>query len=372
MARGLRVGTIFGIRITIDYTWFIVFVFFAWSLAFGYFPARHPGFDKAAYVIMGLVSSLLLFVCVLVHELSHSYVSNRLGVKVDEITLFLFGGVAHLSGEPQDPVVELKIALAGPFASAALAGGFWLAARLVGGMINPMVAVTLSYLAMINIVLVVFNMIPGFPLDGGRVLRALWWLKSGNLVRATRVASAAGKGFAFLLIILGTVQMLTGNLAGLWSIFIGVFLQQAAGSSYEQLLIKQTLEGVKVRDLMSTDVVTIEEGVSVAEAVDEYFLKHHYASFPVVSMGRPVGLLMLAPIRELPRDQWPTARAADVMMRFDPEKMLAPDAPALDALLRMFNEGSGRLIVLDAGRLVGVISRRDILKMMEFKVGLKG
>ncbi|MBI5886382.1 MAG: site-2 protease family protein [Deltaproteobacteria bacterium] len=372
MARGFRVGTIFGIRITIDYTWFVVFVFFAWSLAFGYFPARHPGFDRAAYVVMGVISSFLLFACVLAHELSHSYVSNRLGVRVDEITLFIFGGVAHLSGEPQDPMAELKIALAGPFASVVLAGAFWLAARLVGNAVNPLVAAILSYLAMINIVLVVFNMIPGFPLDGGRVLRAVWWRMSGNLAAATRAASAAGKGFALLLIIFGAVQILTGNIAGLWSIFIGVFLQQAAGSGYEQLLIKQALEGVKVKDLMSTDVVTIDENVSVAEAVDGYFLTHHYASFPVVSMGRPKGLLMLAPIRELPRDRWPSTRVADVMMSIDPEKMLAPDSPALDALLRMFNEGAGRLLVVEAGLLVGVISRRDIMKMMEFKAGLKG
>lgn len=372
MSRGLKVGRIFGIKITLDYTWFIVFVFFAWSLAFGYFPAKYPGLDRAAYLIMGVVSSFLLFACVLAHEISHSYVSNALGVRVSEITLFIFGGVAHLSEEPQDPIVELKIALAGPAASVVLAVIFRLAAGLTEGVVNPLVTAILSYLSMINVVLVVFNMIPGFPLDGGRVLRALWWFKSGNLARATAIATGVGRGFAYLLMLFGGVQMLMGNITGLWSIFIGVFLQQAAGTSYEQLRLKQTLEGVKVRDLMSRDIVTIDEDVSVAEAVDAYFLKHHYTSFPVVSLGRPKGLLMFASIRGLPRDEWPTKRVGEVMIRLEPEDMLGPESSALDALVRMFNEGAGRLIVVEDGRLVGVISRRDILKLMEFKTGLKG
>ncbi|OGQ59602.1 MAG: hypothetical protein A3J24_06615 [Deltaproteobacteria bacterium RIFCSPLOWO2_02_FULL_53_8] len=372
MSRGLRVGSIFGIKITIDYTWFIVLVFFAWSLAFGYFPAKYPDFDKAAYMFMGLVSAVLLFACVLIHEISHSYVSNALGVRVSEITLFIFGGVAHLSEEPQDPVTELKIALAGPLASVVLAAVFWFAAGIANGVVNPLITAILSYLSMINVVLVVFNMIPGFPLDGGRVLRALWWLKSGNLARATAIASGVGRGFAYLLILLGALQVLRGNISGLWSIFIGVFLKQAAGSSYEQLIIKQALEGVKVRDLMSKDIVTIDEGVSVADAVDGYFLKHHYTSFPVVSFGRPTGLLFFASIRGLQKEEWPIKRVAEVMTRLEPADMLGPESAAIDALVRMFNKGAGRLIVVESGRLVGVVSRRDIMKLMEFKAGLRG
>lgn len=370
--RGIRIGRILGIRISVDYTWFIVFVLFAWSLAFGYFPFRHPGFGKGTYVLMGAVSSLLLFVCVLIHEIAHSYTSNGLGIKVDEITLFIFGGIARISKEPEDAMTELKIAIAGPLASAALAVVFRIAAYLVGSTAYPIAAAVLAYLSMINIVLVVFNMIPGFPLDGGRVFRALWWYKTGNLVEATKIASKTGKGFALLLIFFGVVQMLSGNFTGLWSIFIGIFLQQAAGSSYEQLVMQQTLEGVRVGDLMSRDVATIDEGVTVVEAVDAYFLKHHYASFPVVSLGRPVGLLLLTPIRELDRDKWPVTRVSEVMERLKPEELLVPDAPALDALVKMMNEGAGRLVVAEAGVLVGIISRRDILKVMQFKAGLKG
>lgn len=371
MSRGLKVGRIFGIRITVDYTWFIVFVFFSWSLAFGYFPVKYPEFDKIAHLVMGVASAFLLFVCVLAHEISHSYVSNALGVRVSEITLFIFGGIAHLSEEPKEPAVELKIAIAGPLASLALAALFWFAAYVTGAMGFPMITAVFTYLSMINVVLVVFNMIPGFPLDGGRVLRAIWWLKSKNLARATRIASMTGRGFAYLLIALGAVQMLMGNISGLWSIFMGVFLQQAAGRSYEQLIVKQALEGVKVGDVMSKDIVTIDMDTSVAEAVDDYFLKRHYASFPVVSLGQPKGILMFSSIRALPKEQWPTKRVSEVMTRLDPQDMLTPDSSALDALVRMLNDGEGRLIVTEAGRIAGIISRRDILKLMEFKAVVK-
>ncbi|MBI5562395.1 MAG: site-2 protease family protein [Deltaproteobacteria bacterium] len=371
MSRGIRVGRIFGITISVDYTWFIVFALFAWSLASGYFPYRHPGFGKGEYVVMGVVSSFLLFACVLIHEISHSYVSNRLGVKVDEIMLFIFGGVARLTREPDDPVVELKIALAGPLASAVLAVMFRVAASVAGSGASPFLGAILSYLAMINVVLLVFNMIPGFPLDGGRVLRALWWMKTGGLTAATRVASRVGKAFAVVLIVLGVIQVLTGNFTGFWSIFIGVFLRQAAGSSYEELVVKQMLDGVKVGDLMSREVVTMDESVTVAEAVEEYFFKHHYASYPVVSLGRPVGLLTLAQVRGLPREEWAATRVGGAMRKLAPEDLLSPDSPALDALVKMTNDGAGRLIVAEAGSIAGIISRRDIMKVMEFRSGLK-
>lgn len=279
MARGIKLFKVVGIQVSIDYTWFIVFVLFAWSLAFGYFPFRYPGFGRSTYLFMGFVSSFLLFACVLIHELSHSYTSNRLGLEIKEITLFIFGGVAQLTKEPEDALVELKIAVAGPLASGVLSVLFWAISKTVPQADYPVIYAIFAYLAMINVVLMIFNMIPGFPLDGGRVLRAIWWYKTGDLNAATRVASRIGKGFAIFLIIMGFLQIATGNFTGgIWSVFIGVFLQQAAESGYQQLVIKRALEGLKVSDVMSKGVVSVEEDFTVQKVVDEYFFKYHYAS----------------------------------------------------------------------------------------------
>lgn len=372
MARGIKLFRVLGIQISIDYTWFIVFVLFAWSLSYGYFPFRHPGLATGTYLMMGTLSAVLLFACVLIHELSHSYTANRLGLDIHEITLFIFGGVAQLTKEPEDAKTELKIAIAGPLASAFLAVVFWAAARMISGAAHPVLNPILAYLALINLVLLIFNMIPGFPLDGGRVFRALWWLKTGDINMATKVASGIGKGFAIFLIVTGFMQIFVGNFTGgLWSVLIGVFVQQAAESGYRQVLIKKALEGLKVKDLMSKPVVTVEEGKTVNEAVENYFFKYHYASFPVKSDGHVEGLLTLNNVRALEKEKWNEVKVEEVMQRLKPEDSLAPETNALDALTKMMGDNIGRFPVLDKGELVGIISRRDILKLLEFKSGLQ-
>lgn len=371
MAKGIRLFRVLGIRISVDWSWFIIFVVFAWSLAYGYFPFRQPGLTPATYLALGLVSSLLLFACVLVHELSHSYTANRLGLDIHEITLFIFGGVAELTKEPEDPIVELKIALAGPGASLVLAAVFWGASRLMDAGAYPLVYAVVSYLALINLVLLIFNMIPGFPLDGGRVFRAIWWAKTGDIDRATRIASQIGKGFAMFLILWGFLSILTGNFTGgLWSVLIGVFVQQAAESGYRQLLVKRTLEGVKVRDIMSKGVIYIPEEKTVAEAVDEYFFKFHFVSFPVTSGGRVSGLISLNHIRALEKDRWQTTTVGEIMHALAPEDLLKPGDDAMEVLIRTTPENGGRFPVAEGGELVGIVSRRDIMKLIEFKSGL--
>ncbi|MEK7680076.1 MAG: site-2 protease family protein, partial [Deltaproteobacteria bacterium] len=273
MTRGIRLFRISGIRITLDYTWFIVFVVFAWSLSYGYFPFNEPGLGRTAYILMGVSSSLLLFACVLVHELAHSITSNRLGLSVKNITLFIFGGVAELTKEPDDPKTELKIAVAGPIASAALALFFYFLSKGLSGTLPATFLAVFKYLAFVNIVIAAFNLIPGFPLDGGRILRAIWWARTKDIKSATRAASMIGRGFALFLILTGFAQIFMGNIiGGLWSVMIGVFLQQAAQSGYKELMIKTTLEGLMVRDVMSTKVISMEEDITVAEAVERYFL----------------------------------------------------------------------------------------------------
>ncbi len=375
MIRGISLFKVLGIRISIDFTWFIAFILFAWSLAYGYFPSEVPGLKKSTYLVMGAISSLFIFVSVLIHELAHSYTSNRLGLRIKEITLFIFGGVAHLTREPDDAMTEFKIAVAGPAASAVLAVVFTILKKVVGGAVDaPALVGVIGFLAMLNMVLLVFNLIPGFPLDGGRVLRALWWARTGDIKTATSVASGIGKSFALFLIFMGFLQMLSGYfIQGLWALLIGLFLQQAAESSYRQLMVKMALEGLRVKDMMTRDVVTVREDQLLSEVVEDYFFTHHFTSFPVVSNGTVVGLLTLNDVRRIGKDRWHDTTVGEAMERFTPEMVLHPNDSAQHALTKMVTEGVGRyLVVDDTGRLIGILSRRDIMKTMELKKTLSG
>lgn len=375
MGKGIKIFKILGIQVSLDYTWFIVFVLFAWSLSYGYFPFQHPGLPTGTYLTMGILSATLLFACVLIHEFSHSYTANRLGMDIHEITLFIFGGVAQLTKEPEDAATELKIAIAGPAASLVLGLAFYGAASFVDPEAFPLLKSVLGYLALINFILLGFNMIPGFPLDGGRVFRALWWLKTGDINTATKVASNIGKGFAIFLIVMGFIQIFTGNfVGGLWFVFIGVFVQQAAESGYQQVVIKKALSGLKVKDLMSKPVITVEETSSVSDAVENYFFKFHHASFPVRGDGKVSGLLTLNNVRAVDKEKWGDTKVGDVMNRLGPGDTMGPEDSAVEALAKMMSNSNGnlgRFPVVEGGRLVGIISRQDIMKMLEFKTGLE-
>ena len=375
MAKGIKLFRVFGIQISLDYTWFIVFVLFAWSLSYGYFPFQHPGLPTGTYLTMGILSATLLFACVLIHEISHSVTANRLGMDIHEITLFIFGGVAQLTKEPEDAATELKIAIAGPAASLVLALLFYGSAAAVNPEAFPLLKSVLGYLALINFILLAFNMIPGFPLDGGRVFRALWWMRTGDLNKATKVASNIGKGFALFLIVMGFFQIFMGNfVGGLWFVFIGVFVQQAAESGYQQVVIKKALSGLKVKDLMSKPVITVDETSSVTEAVENYFFKFHHASFPVKSDGHVSGLLTLNNVRAIEKEKCSETRVSDAMNRLGPNDTMSPDDSAMEALAKMMsnhNGNLGRFPVVQNGQLVGIISRQDIMKMLEFKAGLE-
>ncbi|MBI5560672.1 MAG: site-2 protease family protein [Deltaproteobacteria bacterium] len=375
MARPINLFKILGIRISIDYTWFIVFILFAWSLAYGYYPAHVPGLAIPAYIVMGVISSLALFICVLIHELSHSYTSNRLGLDIKEITLFIFGGMAKLTREPDKAMDELKIAVAGPLASLVLAVVFYLLRSAVDTAYHfqPVTSV-MGFLAYINLALLIFNIIPGFPLDGGRILRAVWWAKTGDLKKATRVASRIGKGFAIFLIVYGFFQIISGSFVpGVWALLIGVFLQQAAEGSYRQLIMKLSLEGVKVKDIMTRNVITIEGGISISDAIERYFFRYHFVSFPVVSNHGVVGLIALGNVRGIEKERWPATAVLDAMEKLSPERVLHPNDNVMHALSKMLSEEVGRFLVIDeGGNLAGILSRRDIMKSMEFKTELEG
>lgn len=371
MSKGIRLFNVLGIRVSIDHTWFIVFILIAWSLSFGYFPVNYPGFGRPAYLLMGVISSLILFACVLIHELSHSVVSNGLGLPVRGITLFIFGGVAEISKEPDDPKAELKIALAGPVASGVLALIFHAAQAALTAVNMAALSAVASYLAMINLILLIFNMIPGFPLDGGRVLRALWWMKTKDMAGATRAATVAGKAFALFLMLSGFVQITRGGfIGGIWSIVIGVFLLQAAESSYQQMLITTALAGVKVSEIMSKSVVTVDASVTVADAVEDYFLSRHYASFPVTEAGVVKGVLTLKKVKEVRREEWDKTQARSVMITLTAGDILRPGDSALTALKKLASSDIGRCLVIENGELKGIVSRSDIITTMEFKTAL--
>jgi Zn-dependent protease len=371
MIRGIKLFKIFDIVISIDYSWFIVFFLVAWSMAYGYYPFYTPGLAVRTYLAMGAVSSLLLFACVLLHEISHSVTSNKLGIEVKEITLFLFGGVAKLTNEPGDAISELKIALAGPIASALLAGFFYLLVTFLDSFTYEGFVIAksiISFLVRINIVLLIFNMIPGLPLDGGRVLRALWWYKSGNMAMATKVAGEVGRFFAAVLIFFGFLQLIGGNLAGgLWAVLIGMFLMQSAGSSYRQIQIQKETEGLKVSDIMTTDVLTMEGNITLAKALEDYFFKHHFVSFPVTTLGKVDGLLTLNNIKSVLKDEWDSTPVREVMEHLSEDNQIARDDSIMDALQKMGAAHIGRLLVMDSGHLVGIISRRDIMKTLQIK-----
>ena len=323
--RGVPLFSVLGIRIVADYSWFLIVALIAGTLTLGWFPTELPGRGTLQYLILGVITAFFFFASVLVHELSHSVVAVLSGIPVRRITLFLFGGVAEITKEPADPRTELKIALAGPATSAVLATLFWSIVALMGDATGrPGLQLAFFYLAFANTALLVFNLLPGLPLDGGRVLRAVVWAATRNIRKATYVASMAGKAIAGLLVILGLLAILSRGyaLVGLWFIFIALFLRHAADTSYRQVLLKEALGGVRIMDVMTPDVVTVPPTISLAELVDVYFLRHHFICYPVVDGTRPVGVISIRDVKHVPRDRWSGTSVADAMSSLSPDTTL--------------------------------------------------
>jgi len=370
--KGVKLFRILGIQISLNYTWFIVFGLIAWSLASGYFPSHYPGLSRSAHWIMGFLAAVFLFLSVLFHELTHSYIAKKEEIEVKEITLFIFGGVSQLTKEPEDPGKELRIAIGGPISSFILAFIFWILSKVTAQAPNLLLFTgLLGYLAFINLSLAIFNLIPGFPLDGGRVLRAIYWRKTGSLKKATRIASEAGKWIGVGIILLGLFWILTGNLiGGFWFVIIGIFLRSAAEGGYQQVVMKGALEGVKVKELMSRGVISVPSSLRVNRLVEDFFLTHKHVTYPVTESERIVGIITLKQVKEVPRDEWMEKTVREVMIPLREEIMLDPDGEAVDALQKMIRTGEGRLPVVKDGKAVGMITRRDILNLLEIKTDL--
>ncbi|MFQ5790365.1 MAG: site-2 protease family protein [Acidobacteriota bacterium] len=370
MGRRFHIATIFGIAIRLDLSWLLIVVLLTWSLAFA-FSRDYPYLGWASRIAMGLTASVLLFVSVLAHELSHAVVALRHGISIRGITLFIFGGAAEMADEPPDAAAELKVALAGPAMSLALALGFLGLFSLGLGWVPPPLLGVVKYLALMNGILVAFNLVPGFPLDGGRVLRAALWGIWGNLRLATRTASAVGSGFGALIMLCGFLYVFPiGNVVGgIWYVFIGLFLRNAARVSYQQVLLRDWLRGLKARDLMQTGVVSISPETPLKEIVDELLLTTGNSEFPVVSGSRFVGMVGLKEIRSVPRRQWPYKTAGEVM-KGDSERLSVSSDESAARLLSMVTHEEVVIPVLDEETLVGVVTGREMMRRLRLQIQL--
>ncbi len=358
-----------GIRISIDYSWFIVFLLIFWSLSVGYFPRETPGEDPFIYWIAGLFATVLFFLSVILHEVAHSLTAIRSGLQIPEITLFIFGGVSKLSEEAKNPADEFKIAVVGPLASFVLAFIFFVLERACRRVGFSFIAVMFGYLTWINMALGIFNLLPGFPLDGGRLVRAFLWWKTGSITSATKYASDIGKGLAVALMLLGGFQVFKGMLiSGLWLILIGAFLRSVAEGSYQEILMRQSLEGVLVHEVMVKDAVSVASYLPVSRLVSSYFLRYGYKGYPVVKDGGiPVGVVELSQIRNVPEDEQEVKTVGEVMTPISPEITVGPEVTLVDALKQLARTDVGRLLVVRDGRLAGIVTKTGLYRFLEIK-----
>jgi Zn-dependent protease/predicted transcriptional regulator len=362
-----RIAKIFGIDVNIDSSWLIVFVLITWTLAGSYFPDRYPDWDSWLYWTVGVATSVLFFASVLAHELAHSLVAIRQGEKVRSITLFIFGGVAQITKEPDRAFKEFFMALVGPLSSLAIAlvfGILWLAVR---GVSEPVGALA-RYLAMINASLAFFNLIPGFPLDGGRVLRALIWGISGNLRMATLVASWFGQGIALLFMLWGVWQVFTGAfINGLWIAFIGWFLRNASISGYRQVVIRDMLRDVRAGDLMTRDFETVSPALTIQQIVDDYVLRRRDHAYPVADGDHLQGIICLHDVKAVPRQRWTSTLVREVMTPWEKLATVSVEDDGNTVLTSMNTHNVGQLPVVEGDRVIGMLRRGDVIRFMQLR-----
>lgn len=360
--QNIPLGRIMGIPIGLDYSWFLVFALLTWSLAGSYYPAEFKNWPPLLYWFMGAVTAIMLFVSVVLHELGHAAVALRYNIPVRSITLFIFGGVARIGAEPPSATAEFRIAIAGPLVSLVLGVCFYLAQPLVAGM-EPLLGLA-KYLAYINFALVLFNLIPGYPLDGGRVFRAIVWAVTKNMRRATLLAANVGRAFGFLFIFVGVWQVFTGNFGGLWITFIGWFLDRAAAAQVHQVMFQGLLAGHTVSQAMSNHCAAIPEELTLQQLVDDHILGSGQRCFLVNRGEKPVGMMTLHRIKEVPRSDWATTPASRVMLPLEQLKRTSPDAELWTALQQMDRDGVNQLPVTRNSHVIGMLSREDVITFL--------
>jgi Zn-dependent protease/CBS domain-containing protein len=359
----LAPGKVWKIPIRLDFSWFFIFAFFTWMLAARYFPAEFTGWPAAMYWAMGAATSLVLFACVVLHEFGHSAVSLHFGIPVRSITLFLFGGVAQMSEEPPSALAEFWIAVSGPLVSLGLAFLFY-EARPLTASVPPLFAMV-KYLAGINLALAVFNLLPGYPLDGGRVLRAVLWSATKNLRKATNISANVGRAFGFLLLFAGVLRMFSGDLSGgLWVAIIGWFIDSAASAQLHLGQYQSLLAGHTVSQAMNPHCVLVSADLTLQKLVDDHILGGGHHSFLVNRGDESVGLLNLHRIKDVPRSEWAATSAGQVMLPFEKLKPIDQETGLWAALQQMDREGVHELPVTRNQRVIGMLSREDVLTFL--------
>lgn len=387
MKGSLRLGRIAGIEIGIHYTWLLAFALIAWSLAMGFFRQASPGYSLGTYWIVGIVAALLLFLSVLLHELAHSLVAQARGIPVRSITLFIFGGVSNLEEEAERPAVEFAMAIVGPLTSLVLALIFWIMFQAMqpdvslagffrfGGWLpqENIVAATLFYLALINALLAAFNILPGFPLDGGRVLRSILWSSTHDFVKATNIAATMGRFFGWGFIAYGVYVVLFtpgGFLNGLWFAFIGWFLSNAADSSRQEATLREHLTGARVKDVMYAGQESISPKTTVADVVYGIFQQRFRRAVPVCQNNRPVGIVTITDVKGLPQEKWAETPVEQIMTR-GPLYSVTPEDDLNAAMKLITQHDLNQVLVLSQGQCAGLLSRADIIRYLQLSQELR-
>ncbi|HSR41144.1 MAG TPA: site-2 protease family protein [Longimicrobiales bacterium] len=364
----IRLGSVLGFEISLDYSWFVLLFLILGTLSGAVFPGEAPGLGDGTYLLMGTVGTVLFFASLLGHELSHSVVARVKGIEVEGITLFIFGGMARTRSEATTPGDEFQIAGVGPLASFVFAGLFyglaWGGRQL--GLGTAFVSVA-DYLGLVNLALAIFNLLPGFPLDGGRLFRALVWRLTDDFRRATRVATNGGKWIGYGIAALGVAGIFLGGalVGGLWFVFIGWFLANAAGASYRQVMLREVLGDVTAQDAMTRNPETVSPDLRLDHLVNEHFLKRPYNAFPVTEDGVPVGLVTLSQVKDLPREEWAGRTVAEVMTPLEETLIVEPDSPMPEVLQRMTENETRRVLVAREWELVGIITAGDVTNWLD-------
>jgi Zn-dependent protease/CBS domain-containing protein len=359
-----RLGRIAGVEVGVNWSWLVVFALITWSLASGVFPDQDPGRSQATYVTMAVIAAVLFFASLLAHELGHAVTARREGMELDGITLWLFGGVARFKGRFPSAGAELRIALAGPAVSLLIGVACSLLAWAVvlpGGVDG-----VLAWVGYVNLILLVFNLLPALPLDGGRVLRALLWSARSDLTWATGVAAAIGRGFGFLLIGGGIALFaFQGAFSGAWLAFVGWFLLGASSAEQRYVAARQALAGLRVRDLMTADPVTVPSDHTLGEFIDDVAWQRRHTTYPVLDDGSFAGLLAFRCVSSVPRDQWDARDVRSCMIPAEDVPRLRADQEAIDALLELSASSVNRGVVMDNGHLLGILSVADLGRALD-------
>jgi Zn-dependent protease len=363
MGGNFTIGRFGGVEVRLNWSLLAVFALIVWSLTDGVFPSQNPGLSHGTYLAMAIVAALLFLASILLHELGHSWVARHEGIEVDSITLWLFGGVSQFKGRFRSAGAEFRVAVSGPLVSIGLGALFVLIA--VAHLPSSVDGVA-AWLGYINLILAVFNLLPASPLDGGRVLHAALWRARGDSAWATRVASEIGQGFGYLFIALGIAMLIfQGSFSGAWVAFIGWFLLQGARAEARYVATEQALGGLRVRDLMVRNPVTVDADSTLARFIDDVAWSHRFTTYPVLGEDRPIGLLAFASVAAVPRSEWATQRVRDTMISLDEVPLLTEDERAVDALTELSRPRANRGLVLDNGHLAGLLSITDLARALE-------